>query len=335
MSGGVSAGARPRTAIVVPAYQAERFIEETLRSIQDQTVQDWECIVVDDGSSDGTAREVAGVGRHDSRIRMVAQQNRGLASARNTGLGNVSTGVRYVAFVDADDTWCPDALHHLIEALERDPAAAAAYGYAELMDEQGDPIDPGLHPSRQRDRRRVTGPLMRRVSAAEPVRFAEWVVGGPVWPPAVALHRREVVTAAGPFDPDLRQLEDWDFYIRSARHGHHVPVDRQVAWYRQHPRQMTRRRVEFWYSHDVVRHKAWSSAANSRTQRFRATVAWRHAQSRRIARCGLRLVAAVRQRQWGRSWDRLRGLAVLLAQSLRPGPPVAQRRHIEWTGRGV
>ena len=330
-----STGAPPRTAIIVPAYQAECYIGATLHSLQEQTVQDWECIVVDDGSSDATAHAVAEIGRQDPRLHLVRQDNKGLSGARNTGLTQISASVRYIAFIDADDTWCSDALERLIETLERHPTAAAAYGYAELMDEQGDPIATGLHPARQRDRRRVRGLLVRRVARSEPVHFDEWVVGGPVWPPAVALHRREVVVAAGAFDTDLRQLEDWDFYIRSARHGYHIPFDRQVAWYRQHPQQMTNRRVEFWYSHDVVRRKMWTSAANTPQQKRTITVAWRHAQMRRIARCGLRLAGALLHRQWSIGWDRLRGLLVLLAQLLRSGPPTARRHHVEWTGRGV
>ena len=97
------AGSHPTVGVVVPAYQAADFVVETLRSVQAQTFAGWECVVVDDGSTDSTAEKVAEVARTDPRIRLVQQENTGLSGARNTGLSALSDDVQYVAFLDSDD----------------------------------------------------------------------------------------------------------------------------------------------------------------------------------------------------------------------------------------
>ena len=210
--------------MIVPAYRVAKLVGETLRSVQAQTIRNWECLVVDDGSDDGTAEVVRAFAAEDLRIRLFRQAHLGLSAARNTGLKNASRQAPYVAFLDSDDLWCYNALDQLIEALCSDPNAVGVYGYAELIDYAGNPIEQGLHPARQARRRQTCGWTMRTVPAWAPVNFNEWVVAGPLWPPATGLHRREVVDAVGFFDTRLRQCEDVDFYTRMSRHGYHQPL---------------------------------------------------------------------------------------------------------------
>jgi glycosyltransferase involved in cell wall biosynthesis len=325
----------PRLAVVVPAYQAEPFVADALRSVQAQTVPDWECIVIDDGSTDATVDIVRTFVAADDRVHLIRQANRGLSGARNTGIRNVSPSVEFVSFLDADDMLCPDALRILVSRLEEDPSAVGAYGYAELMDENGQPVSPGFHPNRQRSRRKLSGRTIRAVGELEPVDFTEWLVVGPMWPPGVGLHRRAAVDAVGYFDESLKQVEDVDFYTRMSRHGVYLPVAEHVAWYRQHGGQMTTRRAEFWHSHDTVRHKTWASPLNSPEQRRAVVRAWRIAQLRRIARCTERLLTAVVRRRWKSAGRLFIGLVVLLLQGLRGRPPVAKRSHVVWAGRDV
>ncbi len=329
-------GSHPaRIAVIVPAYNVERFVEATLRSVAEQTLPDWECIVIDDGSTDGTAAVVAEVIRQDPRMRLVRQPNRGLSGARNTGLREVPPSVEYVAFLDSDDTWCPTALADLVGTLERSPGAVGAWGWAELMDESGAPLRPTFHPGRQRDRRGLHGRRLRTIEPDEPLSFEEVVVAGPIWPPAVALHRRDALASVGFFDESLRQLEDWDFYTRMCRRGHYVPVLRQVAWYRQHAGQMTRRTVEFVCNLDRVRHKTWASPENSRAQRLAATRAWRQLQVRRAYRTAERLARAVAQRRWAEVAPLAAGTAVLVGQFALGRPPRTTPRQVRWTQRTV
>ncbi|MCO7220224.1 glycosyltransferase family A protein [Klenkia sp. PcliD-1-E] len=323
----------PLVGVVVPVYRVEAFVTAALDSVRAQTWPHWECVVVDDGSPDGSARLVAQVVAAEPRVRLVRQENRGLAGARNTGLQHLSPEVSVVAFLDSDDVWCPDHLEVLVTALRADPAAVGAYGYAELLDGDGDAVDPGLHPSRQRDRRRVNGRRLVAVPPGAPLTFDEAVVVSPLYPPAVAVFRREVVDRVGPFDQGLTQMEDWDFYQRVLRHGPVLTVPQQVAWYRVHGGQMTRRVVEAVHQHDLVRRKVWRSPENTAAQRRVATRAWRQLQLRRTARAAQRLLGALRRREWGPAARLALGTAVVAAQNLGSGPPRPSTRILRWTGR--
>src|SRR5262245_19101881 len=95
----------PNVSVIIPAYNAEAFIADTIRSVLAQTYQDFEVIVVDDGSRDGTAKALQ---PFESRVRLHTQANAGVATARNTGVG-LATGT-FIAFLDADDLWLPHKL---------------------------------------------------------------------------------------------------------------------------------------------------------------------------------------------------------------------------------
>src|SRR5690242_5923438 len=92
-------------SIVMPAYNRADTIERAIGSIQQQTVGDWQLIVVDDGSKDETASRVEALITSDPRIKLIRQENQGITGARNTGLMNC-TG-EYIAFLDSDDEWYP------------------------------------------------------------------------------------------------------------------------------------------------------------------------------------------------------------------------------------
>src|SRR5689334_11448209 len=107
-------------SVVVPAHNAERTLEETLRSAMAQTVSAIEIVVVDDGSEDGTREIVARLAALDGRIRLVRSANAGVASARNLGIRHARG--RFVAPLDADDIWHPAKLEKQLAVFEQDPA---------------------------------------------------------------------------------------------------------------------------------------------------------------------------------------------------------------------
>ncbi|MEU9541146.1 bifunctional glycosyltransferase/CDP-glycerol:glycerophosphate glycerophosphotransferase [Streptomyces mirabilis] len=108
----------PRLSIVVPAYNVELFLDECLQSIADQTFTDWEAIVVDDGSTDGSLAIAERWAAKDDRFRVVVQENKGLGPARNTGVAHLTEGTEFLAFVDSDDIVLPDAYQRCITTLE-------------------------------------------------------------------------------------------------------------------------------------------------------------------------------------------------------------------------
>lgn len=102
-------------SIIVPAYNAEKYIAEAIQSVMDQTFKDWELLVIDDGSTDSTANIVKSFS--DARIILVQQENRGVSNARNKGL-DLAKG-KYITFLDADDVLPPRSIEVRVEYLEK------------------------------------------------------------------------------------------------------------------------------------------------------------------------------------------------------------------------
>ena len=128
----------PQVSVVTPAFNAERFLEETIRSVQSQTFGDWELIVVDDGSTDATRDIVTRLAGADPRIRLVAGRGRGgPAAARNRGIEEARG--RYLAFLDGDDLWLPHKLEHQIEFMRARDAVFSFTSYS-MIDEGGHPV---------------------------------------------------------------------------------------------------------------------------------------------------------------------------------------------------
>lgn len=206
MSSSVS-GRDPRFSIVVAAYNAEATVGATLESALRQTVEDFEVVVVDDGSTDGTAAVLRSFGR-DPRVRVVSQENRGLAGARNSGLRVARAP--FVSLLDADDVWLPSYLDGIAASFEERPDVDVVYPRAWVLDE-----------------------LSRRIERRE----ASWQAAPPAELPADprellvellrrnfmfygATIRREALQTVGGFDERLRAAEDYDLWLRLAATGH-------------------------------------------------------------------------------------------------------------------
>ncbi len=125
-----------KVSIIVPVYNAEKYIEETVRSVKAQTYENWELLLVEDGSTDNTARVMADMLKKepDERIRILPKENGGAARARNYGLSH-ATG-RYIAYIDADDLWSSDKLEKQLAFMGEKSAAFCFTGY-EFADENG------------------------------------------------------------------------------------------------------------------------------------------------------------------------------------------------------
>ncbi len=186
-----------RITFVIPAFNAEATLGDTLGSLLTQTRPDWSAVVVDDGSSDGTAAVARSL--EDPRVRVVSQANRGLAGARNTGWRHTDGDA--VCFLDADDTVAPPFVARMLGALETFDAAACWYRMVgPALEDLAWVIKPGDHDLAP-DRLLDVNPL---------------AVGGVVV-------RREAVerVCAGrdPFDESLPVHEDWDLWLRLSGAG--------------------------------------------------------------------------------------------------------------------
>jgi glycosyltransferase involved in cell wall biosynthesis len=226
-------------AIVIAAYNAERFLASALESVIAQTDTDWQCVVVDDGSTDGTHTVAATFAAADQRFHVVRRAvNGGPAAARNSGLAEIGADAEWVAFLDADDVWMPDALAILRAALLADPAAVGAHGLYRHIDHAGNCLGDGIDP-RQRERHAIQNGRVVAVPPAAPTTFAVLVLDAVIEPMATALLSRAALNAIGWFDAEFRYCEDADLFLRLSTIAHIVFVDRVIVGYRRHADNLT------------------------------------------------------------------------------------------------
>ena len=122
----------PEVSVVIPAFNAARFLPDALESVFQQTFTDYEVVVVDDGSTDDTAQLV---NRYGNRMRYFFQENAGVSRARNRGIRE-SAG-KYIAFLDADDVWLPTKLARQVERFRQRPALGMVFTDGVSFNEQG------------------------------------------------------------------------------------------------------------------------------------------------------------------------------------------------------
>jgi GT2 family glycosyltransferase len=126
-------GDRPVVSIVMPVWNRERTVHQAIESVLTQTLESWELLVVDDGSTDGTRAVVATYAETDPRIRLVAAEHRGVSATRNTGIDEARG--RFVAFLDSDNTWRSDFLHRMTTAMDRG-GHRAGYAAVRMLNER-------------------------------------------------------------------------------------------------------------------------------------------------------------------------------------------------------
>lgn len=312
------------------AYNSEPFIAEALGSLIAQSMPSWECVVIDDGSTDLTADIVERLAGQDQRIRLVRCAHGGVSQARNVGLASLSDSLRYVALLDSDDRYLPDALESLLAVLVDRPDAVGVFGLAEYIDQDGRPVQPGTHSALQRSRRTAQQWGLGDLDPDADSTFDDISVAGAIWPSAVGLHRREVVDAVGGFDESFTRQGDWELYVRMSRHGPYAVVNRQVVWYRRHGFNLTSDIVESCYQRERVRQKAWHSTSNTKAQRRIVARGARRLQLVDMLRVGRRLVRDASDRRPRRVLDDAVALAMLGVALLRPGPARPSRRRVRW-----
>jgi glycosyltransferase involved in cell wall biosynthesis len=122
----------PRVSVIIPAYNSERYIGESLQSVVDQTYRDYEVIVVDDGSTDNTKARALAV---HGPINYIQQSNQGPAAARNTGI-DAARG-ELICFLDADDSWASDKLQAQVEFIDRNPGVGLVFSDEKEFDDVG------------------------------------------------------------------------------------------------------------------------------------------------------------------------------------------------------
>lgn len=228
-----------KISVIVPAYNAVRYLPQTVQSVQNQTEDDWELIVVNDGSRDDTGPLADRLAAADPRIRVVHQPNAGLSGARNSGIAAASPEAKFFLFLDADDLLETGALAALAALLEDSPEASAAYGLARYIDGDGQPILPGVAEDFGRTRRSVEDRRLVQHPVEEATRFAMLAYRNSILTPGQVLLRRSALERAGLFDTALPPTADWDMWLRLTRHADMALIDSVVLAYRRHGENMS------------------------------------------------------------------------------------------------
>ncbi|MBW4488222.1 MAG: glycosyltransferase [Trichocoleus desertorum ATA4-8-CV12] len=204
-------------SVIIPVYNGEKTIKETVESVLAQDFVDFELIIINDGSQDSTLDIVASIS--DPRIKVFSYSNAGLSASRNRGFGH-SCG-KYIAFLDADDLWAPDKLSKHLKILQEHPQAAVAYSWTNLIDKFGDFVRIG-------SRIAITGNVYPNLL------LANFLESG-----SNALICRYALEAVGGFDESLSAAEDWDMWLRLSKHYDFVAVPYPHVLYRLSPHSMS------------------------------------------------------------------------------------------------
>lgn len=216
-----------RISVVIAAYNAVPLLESTLTSVAAQTRAADEVIVVDDGSTDGTAALAAALG-----ARVISTPNRGVSAARNTGIINASGD--WIALLDADDLWHPDKLARQAYAVSLAPDAALASCDHYQFHGNDDVVLASILDAR-RQRYVELGPQELAPGVSRLRAMGTRLVSiGMAFFPSTWLLRRDLAIAIGGFDESLRRCEDYEFLLRALAHGDLLVVDAPLMGYRIH-----------------------------------------------------------------------------------------------------
>lgn len=228
----------PLISVIVPAYNASRFIRQTLNSVLSQTYQNLEIIVVDDGSQDKTLQIVKSIAAMDERVLLLQQPNQGVASARNLAIEK-SRG-EFIAPIDADDLWHPQKIEKQVAYMLRSgPSFGLVYSWWLNIDEEGLPI--------------YTSPRWRMEGSVYMTLIALPFIGNA----SVSLIRRTCIERVGAYNAEWRKqgaqgCEDWDFSLRIAEHYQLGVVPEYLVGYRSVKGSMALNFITMKRSHELM-----------------------------------------------------------------------------------
>lgn len=209
----------PKVSVIIPSYNHERFVAEAIESVLRQTYDDFELIITDDGSTDGTVDEIRKF--KDPRIRLFTfAKNQGACIAANKCIAEAQG--EYVAMLSSDDAFLPDKLEKQVKFLDSNPGYAAVFGYAELFDEEGNGLEI------------EEASYFRPLKNANRSRY-EWLraffcEGNKLIHPTILI-RKKIYDEIGGYDARYAQLPDFAFFIRLLlKHEIHVMEDKLIKF---------------------------------------------------------------------------------------------------------
>jgi len=265
-------GVRGLIGVVIPCYDSRRFLRDTIESLVRQTLRPDDVIVIDDGSTDDPESAISDLVQEYHWLRVVRQENAGVATARNRGAA-LLVDCDFVLFLDADDMLEATMLEQLASVLQSRPSAAMAWCLPEFIDEEGRPATPAVWARRRR--RRGIWRVEEVPDEVPETSFASlFAIPGIV--PSVSLIRTRAFLAAGRWDASFGHgYEDLDLFLRLRLRGDVLFLPGRLVRYRRHPAQSTSNTDLYWQQEQTLRDR-WRDLESLDT-RERAMVldAWR------------------------------------------------------------
>jgi glycosyltransferase involved in cell wall biosynthesis len=225
----------PAISVIMPVYNAEDFIADALHSILRQSFKDFECIVINDGSTDGTAKILEDIAISDSRIRLIQHEKLGLVATLNVGL--TSARAALIARMDADDISLPERLHIQWRKMEYEKntiLAGCAVRYILSDGRQG---------------RKTFYPRGKEIAA-------HFYWGSPFSHPTV-IFRRDIVLSVGGYREAFRFCEDYDLWLRIHKLGNTDNIPVILYQYRLHEQSISRRNVREQRKNTLIAQALW------------------------------------------------------------------------------
>jgi glycosyltransferase involved in cell wall biosynthesis len=242
----------PRVSIITPLYNGEKYLRETIQSVLAQSFQDWELVLVDDGSKDTSFAIAQAWEKRDPRIRSFYQPNAGVAATRDLAAKELSSQGEFLLFLDQDDLLEPYALEELVRAADEHPECVAVHGFLKIIDGEGKTIPNHFCENhnwlRQRavDGRVVPTPI-NELSTFETLTYLLFI-----YTPGSVLIRRSAFLKTGGLDQSVAPADDWDLYFKLTLQGPMYPLPRTVLAWRLHGENNTFNRAKIMSTTDSV-----------------------------------------------------------------------------------
>lgn len=212
----------PTVDIIIPAYNAAKYLSAAITSVLAQSYEDWRILLVNDGSTDATGEIAADFQEQlGDRILVITQRNAGLPAARNAAIR--ASSAEFLAILDADDVWLPCRLAESLKSFASRPQAGLSYGLTTRIDENGSLLSTFAGNPRHAEGRIAPAIYMRRVELPCPT----------------VTFRRRCTEEVGLFDESMRATEDRDLWLRIALRYEVAFVPKVIAYYRTSPNSMS------------------------------------------------------------------------------------------------
>jgi glycosyltransferase involved in cell wall biosynthesis len=266
-----AAPGQPLVSVVMPAYNAEAYLRDAVESALNQTYENLEVVIVNDGSTDSTPAMARSFG---PRVRVIDQKNGGIANARNTAIRHARGSV--IALLDADDIWMPSRIERCVELLQADPTIGFVTTDAYLLIND-EPTD-----------RRYYGAYQRYPFPPADAQLSE-IASRNFMFVSVVFDRRLLDVTDRMFDQTMRAAEDFELWTRFLLAGTRAGlVQEPLAWYRVRSDSVSRMKDKQWRAHRSVleRHlpSLWLMGAHGRPQdAYEIGLEWARRGERRVA----------------------------------------------------